>query len=241
MNSHAFIARSGFTLLLFEIAGNNVRPASERNIPIRGLKMRIPFNTKLNCISLAAAIVLAGCGGGDGGSSAGSRAGAATSPSASPAAPAPAPAAPVAATPGIDKTVAPVEMPDTVMPVNYKLWFRPNPALNAFDGRADVEIKVLKPVNSIVVAAHRLTFVNGNLTLQPGNIPLIANPQDDGDYYQLRPQSGQIAPGPIRCTWNGKASSTLRPTTTRQRKRAVAAATTTTRAAPPRKACSVSI
>ncbi|WP_116140947.1 M1 family metallopeptidase [Trinickia diaoshuihuensis] len=167
--------------------------------------MRIPFNTKLNCISLAAAIVLAGCGGSDGGSSAGARAGAAASPSASPAAMAPAPAVPAAATPGIDKTVSPVEMPDTVTPVNYKLWFRPNPALNAFDGRADVEIKVLQPVNAIVVAAHRLTFVNGSITLQPGNIALIANPQDDGDYYQLRPQSGQIAPGTysLHMEWKG--------------------------------------
>lgn len=168
--------------------------------------MRLPFNTKSTCISLAAAIVLAGCGGGDGGASnAAGRAGAAASPSSSSSPAVTPPAAPTAATPGIDKTVPPVEMPDTVVPVNYKLWFRPNPALNAFDGRADVEIKVLEPVNSIVVAAHRLSFVNGTLTLQPGNIPLIATPQDEGDYYQLRPQSGQIAPGSysLHMEWKG--------------------------------------
>lgn len=168
------------------------------------MRLSFPLNTKFHCISLAAALALAGCGGGDGSSAAGTRAGAATTPSTPPAA-VTSPATPVAATPGIDKTVAPVEMPDTVTPVNYRLWFRPNPALNAFDGRADVEIKVLKSVNAIVVAAHRLTFTNGALMLQPGNIPLIATPQDDGDYYQLRPASGQIAPGTysLHMEWKG--------------------------------------
>ena len=168
--------------------------------------MRIPFNAKLHCISIAAALVMAGCGGGDGSSASGVRAGAAAPGSGSAATPmVTAPSGPVTAAPGIDKTVAPVEMPDTVVPVNYKLWFRPNTNLNAFDGRADVEIKVLKPVNAIVVAAHRLSFTNGALTLQPGNIALIATPQDDGDYYQLRPASGQIAAGTysLHMEWKG--------------------------------------
>ncbi|RKP43521.1 M1 family metallopeptidase [Trinickia fusca] len=162
--------------------------------------MRLAFKTKLHCISLAAIMTLAGCGGGDGSSSADSRAGAAATPAA-----APAPASAVPPTPGIDKTVPPVEMPDTVRPVNYQLWFRPNPQLNAFDGRADVEISVLKPVNSIVIAAHRLKFVNGSITLQPGNVPLIATPQDEGDYYELRPTSGQIAAGTysLHMEWQG--------------------------------------
>ena len=59
--------------------------------------------------------------------------------------------------------------------------FRPNPALSSFDGRADVQIKVLKAVNAITIAGHRVKFTNGTITLQPGNIPLIATPQDDGD------------------------------------------------------------
>jgi aminopeptidase N len=165
--------------------------------------MRFPFHAKLNCISLAAVLALAGCGGGDGSPASGTRAGAAATPAASPTATAPGSA--LAATPGIDKTVRPVEMPDTVTPVNYKLWFRPNTALNAFDGRADVEIKVRKPVNAIVVAAHRLSFTNGAIMLQPGNIPLIATPQDDGDYYQLRPTSGQIPAGTysLHMEWKG--------------------------------------
>lgn len=162
--------------------------------------MRLSFKTKLHCISLAAIMTLAGCGGGNGSSSADSRAGAAATPAA-----ALAPASAVPPTPGIDKTVPPVEMPDTVRPVNYRLWFRPNPQLNAFDGHADVEINVLKPVNSIVIAAHRLKFVNGSITLQPGNVQLIATPQDQGDYYELRPTSGQINVGTysLHMEWQG--------------------------------------
>ncbi|GLU31410.1 M1 family metallopeptidase [Trinickia caryophylli] len=164
--------------------------------------MRSHFGWKIGCISIAALLALAGCGGGDGSQTAVSRASGGTS-SAQPSAIVP--ATTVAATPGVDKTVSPVEMPDTVMPVNYRLWFRPNADLSAFDGRADVEIKVLKPVTSIVVAAHRLQFVNGTIALQPGNVPLIATPQDDGDYYQLRPASGLIAAGTysLHMEWRG--------------------------------------
>uniref|UniRef100_UPI003BEF4006 M1 family metallopeptidase n=1 Tax=Burkholderia arboris TaxID=488730 RepID=UPI003BEF4006 len=105
----------------------------------------------------------------------------------------------------VDKSTAPVELPDAVMPTNYKLWFRPNDKLDRFAGRADVEIEVLKPVNAIVVAAHRIAFVNGAITLQPGNVNLIATPQGSGDYYQLRPASGSIQPGryTLHMEWSG--------------------------------------
>jgi aminopeptidase N len=100
--------------------------------------MRFNFGLNWHYASIAALALLSACGGGDGGQASASRAGAAVSSPSTPALIAPAPA--VAATPGVDKTVSPVEMPDTVIPVNYRLWFRPNPELNAFDGRADVEI-----------------------------------------------------------------------------------------------------
>ncbi|HEY3539865.1 MAG TPA: M1 family aminopeptidase [Trinickia sp.] len=165
--------------------------------------MRFHFGLNWHYASIAALALLSACGGGDGGQASASRAGAATSSPSTPALVAPASA--VAATPGVDKTVSPVEMPDTVIPVNYRLWFRPNPELNAFDGRADVEIKVLKPVTAITVAAHRLQFVNGTIALQPGNVQLVATPQDQGDYYQLRPASGQIAAGTysLHMEWRG--------------------------------------
>ncbi len=155
---------------------------------------------RIRYLSLLGALALAACGGDDGGIG-GSAAslGAAHAPTvATPATSAP------AATP-VDKSAKPVELPDTVVPVNYRLWFRPNDDLNQFNGRADVEIKVLKPVNAIVVAAHRIQFTNGRITLQPGNVPLIATPQSKGDYYQLRPASGSIAPGnySLHMEWQG--------------------------------------
>ncbi|RQR53273.1 peptidase M1 [Burkholderia sp. Bp9002] len=154
-------------------------------------------NRKMRYLPIVAALALAGCGGDDGGAGSASALSAAGNPNAA-STPAPSPS-------NVDKSVRPVEMPDTVVPVNYRLWFRPNDALNAFDGRADVEIKVLKPVTSIVVAGHRIKFTNGRVTLQPGNIQLIATPQDKGDFYQLRPASGTIAPGSysLHMEWSG--------------------------------------
>ncbi|WP_322066854.1 M1 family metallopeptidase [Burkholderia ubonensis] len=155
---------------------------------------------KMRYLPMVAALALAGCGGDDGGVGSASALGAAGKPNG-----ASTPSATQPAASNIDKSAHPVEMPDTVVPVNYRLWFRPNDALNAFDGRADVEIKVLKPVSSIVVAGHRIKFTNGRVTLQPGNIQLIATPQDKGDFYQLRPASGTIAPGSysLHMEWSG--------------------------------------
>ncbi|KGC07887.1 MULTISPECIES: M1 family metallopeptidase [Burkholderia] len=156
---------------------------------------------KMRYLPLVAALALAGCGGDDGGAGSASALSSAGAPhtGSSPAVTAPPSAS------NVDKSVQPVELPDTVVPVNYRLWFRPNEALNAFDGRADVEIKVLKPVNNIVIAGHRIKFTNGRITLQPGNIQLIATPQDKGDFYQLRPAAGTIAPGnySLHMEWSG--------------------------------------
>nr|WP_057924718.1 M1 family metallopeptidase [Burkholderia ambifaria] len=156
---------------------------------------------KMRYLPLVAALALAGCGGDDGGMGSASALSSAGAPhsSSSPAANTPPSAS------NVDKSVSPVELPDTVVPVNYRLWFRPNDALNAFDGRADVEIKVLKPVNNIVIAGHRIKFTNGRITLQPGNIQLIATPQDKGDFYQLRPVAGTISPGnySLHMEWSG--------------------------------------
>jgi len=165
--------------------------------------MRINFRLQIQCLALAGIMVLAGCGGSDGSSTPSSKSAQAPT-AASDAALAP-PTAPIVADASINKSVPPVELPDTVTPINYKLWFRPNPALSSFDGRADVQIKVLKSVNAITIAGHRIKFTNGSITLQPGNIQLIATPQDDGDFYQLRPVSGQIAAGnySLHMEWSG--------------------------------------
>ncbi|CAB3752496.1 M1 family metallopeptidase [Paraburkholderia humisilvae] len=163
---------------------------------------------KMQCLLLAGALALSACGGGDDAgiaSNKSSQVGAAA-PAAGASQPAlPAPAAPLVADKSINKTVKPVELPDTVQPINYRLWFRPNPELSAFDGRADVEIQVKKSVNHIEIAGHRIQFLSGKTVLQPGNIQLIATPQDDGDFYQLRPSSGQIPAGnySLHMEWTG--------------------------------------
>ncbi len=164
--------------------------------------MRSCFRLKARCLMLAATLALSACGGGDDGGLTSSKT---AQTSATVPASQPAPTSPIVADASVNKTVPPVELPDTVKPVNYKLWFRPNPDLSTFDGRADVEIKVTKSVDQIVIAGHRIKFVNGKTTLQPGNIQLIATPQDDGDFYQLRPISGQIRPGnySLHMEWSG--------------------------------------
>ncbi len=158
---------------------------------------------RISCLSLTSALALSGCGGEDtplsNAHAARNIAALAQVAAAPTAAPRPAATAPT------EIGTRPVELPDTVKPIYYKLWFRPNENLNQFDGRADVEIKVLEPVNHIVVAAHRLKFTHGKIMLQPGNVSLIATPQDDGDHYQLRPVSGRIAPGTysLHMEWQG--------------------------------------
>jgi aminopeptidase N len=111
----------------------------------------------------------------------------------------------------VDKSAKPMELPDTIWPSNYKLWFRPDAALKTFVGRGDVEIEVLKPVDAIVVAAHNLNFAKGRTTLRkvskPGEaIPLIPTPQTLGDFVQLRLNDGQIAKGKylLHMEWDGK-------------------------------------
>ena len=111
----------------------------------------------------------------------------------------------------VDKSAKPMELPDTIWPSNYKLWFRPDAALKTFVGRGDVEIEVLKPVDAIVVAAHNLNFAKGRTTLRkvsrPGEaIALIPTPQTLGDFVQLRLNDGQIAKGKylLHMEWDGK-------------------------------------
>ncbi|WP_394825522.1 M1 family metallopeptidase [Pendulispora albinea] len=111
----------------------------------------------------------------------------------------------------IDKSAKPIELPDTVWPKNYKLWFRPDATLKTFVGRADVEIEVLKAVDAITVAAHNLNFAKGRTTLRKlsnasSAIALTPVPQTLGDLVQLRVSHGQIAPGKyqLHMEWDGK-------------------------------------
>ncbi|KDR40512.1 M1 family metallopeptidase [Caballeronia glathei] len=168
--------------------------------------MHTPFPLKTLSLMLAGTLALSACGGADDvglASNKSSQLGGGV-PASQPAALTP-PTAQVVADKTINKTVKPVELPNTVKPINYKLWFRPNPDLSSFDGRADVELQITKNVNQIEIAGHRIKFVNGKTILQPGNIELIATPEDQGDFYQLRPASGHIPAGnySLHMEWQG--------------------------------------
>jgi aminopeptidase N len=172
-------------------------------------------NLAITAVTLAT-LVACGGGGGGGESSFGGTALNAPAPladsTASPKAPDDGPAlAPAAAAAQVDRSVKPMELPDTVWPINYKLWFRPDAALKTFVGRGDVEIEVLKPVDAIVVAAHNLKFANGRTTLRKLSNPseviaLVPTPQTLGDFVQLRRNDGQIAKGKylLHMEWDGK-------------------------------------
>lgn len=95
----------------------------------------------------------------------------------------------------VDKSVLFVELLDIVVFVNYWLWFCLNEVLNVFDGCVDVEIKVFKLVNNIVIVGYWIKFINGCIMLQLGNIQLIVMLQDKGDFYQLCFVSGLILLG----------------------------------------------
>ncbi|MGJ7526800.1 M1 family metallopeptidase [Variovorax sp. GB1P17] len=188
-------------------------------------KLNQPFVNHLAITAVTLAALTACGGGGDSGSSFGG-AGAGLGAPSGPAASAPTlnvvdatqktpddgvPSLADAALHAVDRSAKPMELPDTVWPSNYKLWFRPDAALKTFVGRGDVEIEVLKPVDAIVVAAHNLNFARGRTTLRkvsnPGvAIPLIPTPQTLGDFVQLRLNDGQIAKGKylLHMEWDGK-------------------------------------
>src|SRR5262245_9809586 len=130
------------------------------------------FRLKMLPWLLAGTLALSACGGsGDSlglASSKANQAGAAPPAAASQPASAPvAPTQPIVADKTLDKTVKPVELPDTVQPINYRLWFRPSADLSSFDGRADVDIQVKKNVNQIEIDGHRIQFTSGKIMLQP--------------------------------------------------------------------------
>jgi aminopeptidase N len=117
--------------------------------------------------------------------------------------------------PAVDATVPPVELPDYIRPVNYKLWFRPSADLNSFSGRADVEIKVTKQTGAVTLAVRDLKLDASRLTLTPtsGNGAsrvLVPIPQSQGAFYDLRDPTGDIKPGNyvLHMEWTGTINFT---------------------------------
>nr|WP_311528379.1 M1 family metallopeptidase [uncultured Ralstonia sp.] len=120
-----------------------------------------------------------------------------------------------AAAPAVDASVPPVELPDYIRPVNYKLWFRPSADLNSFSGRADVEIKVTKQTGAVTLAVRDLKLDASRLTLTPtsGNGAsrvLVPIPQSQGAFYDLRDPTSDIKPGNyvLHMEWTGTINFT---------------------------------
>ncbi|MFW6167617.1 MAG: peptidase M1, partial [Ralstonia sp.] len=116
--------------------------------------------------------------------------------------------------PAVDASVPPVELPDYIKPINYKLWFRPGADLNSFSGRADVEIKVTKQTGEITLAAHNIKFdpTRVTLTSSANNTTqvLVPIPQSQGDLYELRDPNSNIKPGNyvLHMEWTGTINFT---------------------------------
>ncbi|MCL6468896.1 MAG: peptidase M1, partial [Ralstonia sp.] len=117
--------------------------------------------------------------------------------------------------PAVDATVPPVELPDYIRPVNYKLWFRPSADLNSFSGRADVEIKVTKQTGAVTLAVRDLKLDASRLTLTPtsgggASRVLVPIPQSQGAFYDLRDPIGDIKPGNyvLHMEWTGTINFT---------------------------------
>lgn len=90
-------------------------------------------------------------------------------------------------------TAIPRYLPDTVIPINYHLWLRPDQDLKNVNGRADVEIYVKAPTENITIAAHNITFDASKTTLRP----LSGLLKDSETYLTPVSRSSLIAPSDL--------------------------------------------
>ncbi|MFL6844579.1 MAG: M1 family metallopeptidase [Allosphingosinicella sp.] len=98
----------------------------------------------------------------------------------------------------------PTQLPKTVRPLQYAIAVTPDAANLRFTGRADVDIEVLQPVDSITLNAADLKF--GEVSLGGGDAALALNPRKidlDEDAQTATFRFGrEIAPGHYRLTMN---------------------------------------
>lgn len=93
----------------------------------------------------------------------------------------------------------PGRLPKDVMPEHYALRITPGPAGDRFDGEAEVDIEVRKPVAAIVLNAAELAFRSARLRDAAGaETPLRWTLDRDGGVATLEPPAGPVAPGRYR-------------------------------------------
>ena len=97
----------------------------------------------------------------------------------------------------------PTQLPANVRPVQYAIQVTPDPANLRFAGRADIDIRVLEPTDTITLNAADLEFDRVSLGGGSG-APLALNPSDidtDADRQTATFRFGRdIPPGPYRLT-----------------------------------------
>ena len=89
----------------------------------------------------------------------------------------------------------PGKLPKEVVPAHYSLRLVPDVKKGRFEGRAEVEIEVARPVKALTLNAANLTF--GRVALRTGNAEaaLSANLDGANETVTLSPGSGEISPG----------------------------------------------
>jgi aminopeptidase N len=104
-----------------------------------------------------------------------------------------------AAGPRFSFATTPGKLPKEVVPRHYALRIAPSPAKDRFDGRAEIDIEVTKPVLAIVLNAVELRFVAASLRGETGQeAPLAVSIDAVREIATLAPASAPIAPGKYR-------------------------------------------
>ncbi|HXR58920.1 MAG TPA: hypothetical protein VN747_06345, partial [Burkholderiales bacterium] len=95
-----------------------------------------------------------------------------------------------AATPG--------KLPKDVIPTRYRLRIAPDAGDERFEGRAEIDIEVAKPVASITLNAAGLSFDSVVLAAPSGKSPLAVKMDAAQEIATLTPPRAPIAPGRYR-------------------------------------------
>jgi aminopeptidase N len=102
------------------------------------------------------------------------------------------------AEPRFSFAATPGKLPKDVVPTHYVLRIAPAPGNESFEGRAEIDIEVARPVGSIVLNASGLDFDSASLDSASGARRLKASFDPALETVSLAPEAGPIAPGAYR-------------------------------------------
>ncbi|MBP7777688.1 MAG: M1 family metallopeptidase [Acidobacteria bacterium] len=104
-------------------------------------------------------------------------------------------------------------LPPGVTPEHYTLWFAPDLEHATFRGRADIRVRVEKPINSITLHAAEIGF--GEVLIETPTVTAVAHVSTDATaetatFSLLPPQLIPAGPATIRITYTGLLNDKLR-------------------------------